>query len=383
MKWDLTMEERMQRKKRTAFAFLLWLIVTASAFAADLDLKTLVKEVFEIPAVTGNEEMLAAKIRQTLPKSLFIETDNLGSVYARAGKKDGGIAVLAPLDEFGWFVSGITTDGYLRLDRAAIPPYSLYDSFLLGHAVVISTKAGFQNGVIAQPAMHLLTRERRDELQKNFSLDFVFVDIGARAEEEVTARGIEYLDPVTFRPDLVMLANDQLAGPSLGQKAVCAALAVAAGEVGGAENPGPAHFAWMAQSRFVARGAGVRASLGAARAQNKLQPKTVLLLDILAADTGEKSPLVGNGPVLWQVKDVPSRLGEALASAAREKGIALQDQAGGESPLLTPFQAEGIDMVGLALPVKFSQTPSEVVSLKDIQALVDLVAAVITKGGWQ
>jgi endoglucanase len=378
-----TMEKEMRRKKALVFVSLLCWVMAGSGISAGPDLKTLVKDVFSIPAVTGNEELLAAKIRDILPESLAIETDNLGSVYARAGEGDMGIAVLAALDEFGWFVSSVTADGYLRLDRAVAPPHSLFDSFLMGHAVVISTKSGLQNGVIAQPAMHLLTRERREELLKSFPLDLVYLDIGAHSEEEVKARGVEYLDPVTFRPDLARLASDQWAGPSLGQKAVCAALTAAAAEAGGAKTRAPAQFVWMAQTRFPARARDGRSALGAARAQNRLQPKTVLLLDVLATDKGEKSPVLGKGPVLWQAKDAPSKLREAIEAAARETGITLQHQTGGESLLMAPFMVEGNDAVALALPVKFSQTPSEVISMGDVQALADLVVSVIKKGDWQ
>ncbi|MEW5900676.1 MAG: hypothetical protein AB1715_04350 [Acidobacteriota bacterium] len=371
----------MQKRIRLIFRFLLFLILLRSGLAADRDLKALINDLLVIPAVTGNEELLAAKIRERLPKSFAVETDNLSSVYARAGKGNDAIGVFAALDEFGWFVSGITADGYLRLDRSAVLPHPLFDSFLLGHAVVISTGAGLQNGVVAQPAMHLLSRERREELQKGISLDMVYVDIGAGSEQEVAFRGVEHLDSVSFRPELVTLANDQLAGSSLGHKAICSALAAAAGEVGRMRDVSAVHFAWMAQSRFAARGAGGRVSLGALRAARRLQPKTVLLLDGLAADLGENSPILGKGPVLWQLREARSKLKETLVSAAREKNIALQHKTGGESTLLASFQGEGVDAVVLALPVKFSQTPSEVISLPDVRAMVDLVISVAVRGG--
>jgi putative aminopeptidase FrvX len=275
----------------------------------------------------------------------------------------------------------VTADGYLRLDRAAAPPHALVDSFLMGHAVVISTRSGLQNGVVAQPSMHLLTRERRDELQKGISLDLVYIDVGARSEEEVKGKGIEYLDAVSFRPDLVTLANDRLAGPGLGHKAICAALAAAAEKTAAARAIPAAYFVWMAQSRFNVRGGGAPTSLGAARAQMRLRPKTVLLLEILAADRGEGTPSVGKGPVVWQPQEKLPRLKAALEKLAGERGIALQHQSGAASPLMTPFLAPENDVLILALPVKFNQTPSEVISLKDVQSLVELVASLGQKGG--
>lgn len=376
-------EARMKQKKSAIFLLIICWSCLGVAFSGGTELASLLNSIAAIPSVTGSEERIAVEIKNMLPGSLAVETDNLGSVYALAGKGNSKMAVCAPLDECGWFVSGITTDGYLRLDRAVPAPHPFFDSFLMGHAVIITTKSGLQNGIISQPSMHLLTSQRREELAGNFSLDFVYLDIGARSEEEVQSKGVEYLDSVSFRPILSKLARDQWAGPSLGQKAVCAALirgAIAAGEV---KIRTAAHFVWMAQTKFLSRGSGGRASLGAARARSRLEPKTVLVLDTVAADIGESSPIIGKGPALWQIKDGPSRLKDLIEAAAKAGGIALQNLPAGESALMRPFLGDGNDVLTLALPVKFSLTPSEIVSLRDVQALADLVAEIVEKGGWQ
>lgn len=341
------------------------------------ELEKLIREILAIPSVTGNEELLAAKILSLLPRGFPVETDNLGSVYARpgAGKGRGELAILAPLDEFGWFVSAITPDGFLRLDRAAPPPHRLYDSFLLGHAVIISTQAGLLNGVVSQPAMHLLTRERREELGKGIPLELIYIDIGARSESEVRAKGIQFLDAVSFKPDLVRLASEEWAGPSLGQKALCAVLVEVALKSSSGELQ-PAHLVWMAQARFLARGQGTRFSLGAARAQARLQPRTVLVLDTVASEA-EQGPFLGQGPLLWKPRDAPSALGDSVERAAGVKKIQLQLRKGGESSVMAPFLAQEVDVITLGLPVKFHQTPSEVISLKDAQSLSELILEVL------
>lgn len=351
-------------------------VLALAAAAASADVRGLVKDLFPIPAATGNEMVLAAKIASLLPQTLAVETEGLGSLTAGLGS--GGPAVLAALDEFGYIVSGFTSDGYLTLDRAVALPVPIAVSFLLGHPVVIGTKSGAVTGIVSQPAMHLLTRERRDQLANDLTLDLIFVDVGVRSEAEARAKGVEILDPVTFRQDLVSLAGDRLAGPAMGQKSTCAALLAVALEAVKDKTPPPAQFVWMAQSRFPAR--GVRASLGALRAKTKLAPKTAIVLDVIAADRGEKSPVFGKGLVLIQAKDAPSKLREAIDAAALARKIPLQYRTGVESPLLAPFLADGGDAVILALPARYAGTPAELVDLKDVQALVDLVAAVLKTG---
>jgi putative aminopeptidase FrvX len=340
--------------------------------------EAVLREIFPIPAMTGNEELLAAKIRQILAPAVSFEQDNLGGLYAKIGAGAGGLAILAPLDEFGYVVSGITDDGFLTVDRPTPLPVPIYDSFLLGHPAILSTRKGLQHGVIVQPSMHVLTRERREQLANNLTLDLIFVDVGARSKDEARAKAIEILDPMTPWPDLVTLANGRLAGPALGQKAACAALAAAASDLASTKPPAGATLVWMAQTRFGAR--GERASLGAVRARNKLSPKAVLLFDVAAADRGEKGPVLGAGPVLSQAKDGPSSLKDAVEAAAGEKGISLQRVVGLESSTLAAFTRAGVDAVVLALPVKFAGTPSEVIELKDIQRIADIVSAVVESG---
>jgi len=362
----------------------LWLCAVVLAAAAGWlpaqgkDAAAVLREIFPIPAMTGNEELLAEKIKGLLPQGLTFDRDNLGSLYVKIGPGAPALAVLAPMDEFGYVVSGITAEGYLTVDRPAPLPVPIYDSFLLGHPVILSTRKGLRHGIVVQPSMHVLTKERREQLSNSLTLDMIFIDVGARSEAEVRAKGFEILDPVTPWPDLLALANGRLAGPGLGRKAACAALAAAASDLALEKPTAEGMLVWMAQTRLAARGA--RAPLGAVRARNKISPKAVVLLDALAADRGEKGPVLGGGPILVTAKEGPSAVKEAVEASAREKGLALQSFVGLESSALAAFAAAGTDAVVLALPVKFAGTPSEVIEAKDVQAVADLVAAVVKSG---
>ena len=139
------------RFMKVLFLMLLAASVSAAPTPAEQDLEALIKEFHAVPAVTGNEEFLAGKIAAKLPKSYLMEKDNLGGLYAWPGnrKPSGEIAVLAPLDDFGYVVSGFTPDGYLRLDRASNPPSPVYDAFLIGHPVIIRNAWVPAYGIVA------------------------------------------------------------------------------------------------------------------------------------------------------------------------------------------------------------------------------------------
>jgi endoglucanase len=355
------------------------LYVLAAAGAADL--KTLTKGLFAVPSTTGNEEMLAAKIRGLLPKDVTVEEAGLGTIAVRLGGTPGPTLILAALDGYGHMVSGITPEGYLTLDRPVPPPHARFDAFLLGQPVVVSTAKGPVRGVVSQPAMHLLTPERRKAQVEGFSLEIAYVDIGARTEQEARARGVERLDPVTYPAVLTELAGGQWAGPSLGVKAVAACLVsvleTPVGRAGGEETV----LAWAAQTKFGARGRGARPAIGAASARARWQPKRTIVIDVIAAGQGDGSPVPGGGPVLVQAKDESTALRRAVEAAAAAAGATLQFKAAPDSPLALPFASPPEEVVTLALPVRFLNTPSEVVSLKDLEAMRGILERFLRPGG--
>jgi endoglucanase len=351
----------------------------AAAAAGAADLRSVAKELFAVPSTTGNEHELAAKIRGRLPRNRPVEEDGLGTLAVRLSGPAGPVLILAALDGYGHMVSGITPEGYLTVDRPVAPPHARFDAYLLGQPVVISTAKGPVRGVVSQPALHLLTQERRKTLVDGFSLETAFIDIAVRSDEEARAKGVEILDAVTYPAVLTELAGDQWAGPSLGLKAVAAVLVDIAAESGSGAAGGETVVAWAAQTKFAARGRGARPALGAARARTKWQPQRAVVVDLVAAGQSG-GPVPGGGPVLIQAKDEPSPLRQGFVKLAAELKIRLQSLTAPDSPLALPYAAAPSEVLTVALPVRFLNTPSEVVALGDLQALRDLLAAFLAKG---
>jgi endoglucanase len=347
------------------------------------DVRTLTKAVFSIPSTTGNEDLLAGKIRGLLPRGLAVEEDGLGTVAVRFRGPAAPTLLLAALDSYGHMISGITPDGYLTLDRPVAPPHARFDAYLLGQPVIVSTARGSVQGVVSQPAMHLLTQERRKTLVENFSLETAFVDIGVRSEKEARGKGVELLDAVTFWPALTELAGEKWSGPSLGQKAVAAVLVAVAESLANEAAGGETVIAWAAQTKFAARGRGARPALGALRAKSKWNPGRTVVVNVIAAGKDGTAPIPGKGPVLILAKDEPTALRQAFERAAAGAGIACQFLAAADSPLALPFAGPQSEVLTVALPVQFLHTPSEVVDLGDLEALRDLIEKFLRMGGGQ
>ena len=371
---------RSSRTIRTWTALSALLVLLGGAPLGSAEVTSALKDLFPVPATTGSEGPLAGRVRGLLPAGLTVEEDGLGGFAVRLGRGEPRLLIIAALDGYGHFVSGITPEGYLTLDRAVPPPHAQFDAYLLGRPVLVSTRKGLVQGVVAQPAMHLLTQERRRDLVENFSLDDAFVDIAVRSEKEARAKGVEILDAVTFWPALTELAGEKWSGPSLGLKAACAALAAAAAELGKDGAADGSVLVWAAQTKFAARGRGSRASLGALRAKNRWKPQRTIVLDLVAAEKAA-APALGKGPVLVASKDVPSPLREELERTAGAVGIPLQHLAGPGTAMTAAFGDGAADVVTLAVPVQFLHTPSEVVDLKDVRALCSLLGTFLKSGG--
>ncbi len=365
-------------RRLVAAGIMMLLVTAASGGAADVTAK--IKDLFPILSTTGNEERLAARVRGMLPKDLAVVEDGLGGLAVRIGSGEPRTVVLAGLDDYGYFVSGITPEGYLTLDRAVPAPHARYDGFLLGQPVVIGTGGGLVQGVVSQPAIHLLTQERRKTLVENFSLETAFVDVAARSEKEVRGKGIEVLDPVTLRPVWTELAGGRAAGGSLAVKTAAAVLAGLAEELSAFKGPGEIVLVWAAQTKFAARGRGPRMSLGAVRARNAWKPQRVIVLEAAPADREAAGPQVGRGPVLVGPGDAAAALRAGVEGTAEAMGLRLQTLPGFESPLLTAFNGSGAEVVGLAVPVQFPAAPSEIVAPADAEQLCRLLAALLGKG---
>lgn len=371
----------MAHRMGNTIGFGLAAVLIAAAAAGAADVKTVAKDLFAVPSTTGNEDMLAARIKALLPKGAAVEEDGLGMIAVRLAGTPGPALILAALDGYGHMVGGITSDGYLTLDRPIPPPHARFDAFLLGQPVVVSTAKGPVQGVVSQPAIHLLTPERRRTLVDGFSLESAFVDIGARSEKEARARGIERLDAVTYPAVLTELVGDQWSGPSLGMKAAAAALVAVVEGLTGRAGGEEAVIAWAAQTKFGARGRGARPAVGAARAKARWQPARTIVVDLVAAGKGDGFPFPGGGPVLVQYRSGPSDLRRAIEKAAAEAGTPLQFMSSPDTPLSLPFEGPPAEVVTLALPVRFLDTPSEVVNLGDLEALGGILKRFLHPGG--
>src|SRR6266849_4349164 len=150
-----------------------------------------------IPAVSGHEQALAKQLSEDL-KEFAPKTDNLGNVYVTFGSGSPHRLVVTPIDEPGYVVSGITPDGYLRVQRLPqAAPNGVFDLLHAAQPVWVITRSGRKvAGVFAGLSVHLQTA--RQNAPKMAHPDEMFVDIGTSSAVEVRAAGVDLLHSIAL-----------------------------------------------------------------------------------------------------------------------------------------------------------------------------------------
>jgi putative aminopeptidase len=306
------------------------------------------------PGIAGFEGEVRARL--SLPGWLATRVDEAGNLIATAGSGSPHVLVVASLDEDGFFVSGITEEGYLRLQRVSTGTTNrLFDQSQVGQPVFITTTQGVRiPGVLGAASSHLLRgRAPATALQ---GLDDLWVDLGANSRADVARLGVKLLDPVSLRDRVTLLAEGRLAGVNAQARGGALALRdLAAGFPKRPEFKGTLTFAWVAQSTFGER--------GLARLARQVRPdRTLLLTRASLADPLGTFGRLGAGPMV----------GEGLAKELAASGIATQPLPAPRIPAPCPTP-----VAALALPCLYAQTPVETVATADVVALTRLLALAV------
>ncbi len=369
-------------RRATCLALLLIGLSASSVCAqrsfSEMDWEGLVR----IPAVSGYEQELAAKIREKL-KGLSPKTDNLGNIYVTLGNGVPHRLIVTPMDEPGYIVSGITPDGYLRVQRLPqAPPNSVFDLLHAAQPAWVLTRGGKKvNGVFAGLSMHL--QPLRQNAPKMAHPDEMYVDIGASSAEEVRAAGVDLLDPVVLNRSDYKLDVEEYAAFAIGDRFGCVALTnlFATLRLGDARIQGTLTVAFVTQQWTGGRGID--------RLLNALHPDEVIYVGRLTpprpvpgAAAVVNRTVLGKG-ILMGVADASaplSGLATELKKIADEAHLPLTPQ------LTAPPRTTG-NVKPTAFPQRFAQlgvatlfpvTPAETLNIGDVGALTELLYRYVT-----
>lgn len=314
--------------------------------------------------VSGDEAAVRTAIAAQLPPWAHPVVDWAGNLAVTAGDAHAGsepLLFMAHMDEIGFRVSEVLPDGRLRLQTRG----GLYRSLWEGQAALVHGRRGPVPAVF-EPRPDWLTASRRSPAGDLTAF------LGAGSAPEVAALGVQSGAAVTMPKALHRLGRHRLAARSLDDRAGAAVLLLALRRIDPSRLRHRITFAWTTREEIGFLGA-------AALAHGPGGYRRVYPVDAFpTSDSPRESrrsgyvPL-GHGAVLPAA--APAALLAQMRDLGRRRGIALQVALipGGNDGV--PFQAGDAAVLPLSWPCRYTHTPAEVADLRDLEALVDLVAA--------
>ncbi len=372
----------MSQKTTLRTALALGMILTLAQFAASQtsDKQENSDGAAALPvAVSGHEERLGAAIRERV-RALNPKMDNQGNVFVTLGSGAPHKLIAVAMDEPGYVVSGMTDDGYLRVQRlpqAAVTP--VFDALSFAQPVWVITRAGKRvNGVFAGLSVHL--QPGRIGGPKMNHPDELYVDVGARNAAEVRAAGVDVLDAVATQRNLLPVGTEEISGQSAGDRTVLqAALALL-------ETARPDRIKGTLTMAFVAQHwTGGR---GMNRLLTELHPDEMVFVGHVIPRPADQEKQ--NSPSALPKPGTGVLIGAASGTGTAGEDLAAELKAIAESrkipvtilpvnpPRITGY-APGAPypkrVVQMGIPALWPETPAETVDRQDAQKLLQLLSA--------
>jgi putative aminopeptidase len=356
--------------KRVALPLLFLFLAVCVRLAAQDDARiaeaqTVLAPLIESYGVSGSEGPVRAAVKRLLPTWAQSETDSAGNLWVRVGQGNPTVVFVAHLDEIGFRVTGIRDDGSLELETRGGFIASLFEA----KPALVHTERGDVTGIFL-PRDTGFTRHTPPPLR---------VDIGTASRAATLARGVSPGATVTMPKHYVRLAGTRATGRSFDDRVGCTAQLLALRHLDRGALKHQVVFVWSTREEIGLEGAtAVAATLGA----------TIQRVHAIDTFVSADSPLelpnfavapLGQGAVARALDNssvTPPAYVDSLVRVARTRGVALQvgtTNGGNDGSMFTPY---GVVDVAIGWPLRYSHSPAEVVDLKDVASLADLIRAV-------
>ncbi|MDD5092391.1 MAG: M42 family metallopeptidase [Candidatus Wallbacteria bacterium] len=327
---------------------------------------------------SGSEHKAKAVFKEYVKGSIdSITNDCIGNTVAclEPLKPKGSIMLAGHIDEIGLMVRYIDENGYLfcsavgGIDPAVLP----------GKRVrFVNRKGSLIPGVIGKKPIHLLDAKDRE---KAVSMDDLFVDIGCLKKKEAE-KMIDLGDVGVIDHGLTLLHNDLAVARAFDDRIGVYIIAEVLKKLAPQKKKLNYRVLGVAttQEEIGLRGATVAAY--------NIKPDLAIALDVTHAidypDISKKKfgdISLGKGGAIVRGPNIHPWISNRLIETARQKKIPHQLLANprptGTDANTIQITRGGIPAGLIGIPLRYMHTPSEVLSLKDVDSIVNLVCEFI------
>ena len=327
--------------------------------------QTVLSQLVESDGVSGAEAPVRDVVKRLLPAWATTQTDTAGNLWVRVGQGEGPVVIVAHMDEIGFRVDTINADGTLGLRTRGGFILSLFEA----KPALLHTDRADIPGIFL-PRDTGFTRRTPPPLR---------VSVGATTRAGAESLGVRLGQTITMPKQYVRLAGTRATGRSFDDRMGCAALILALRRLDRARLKRPVYFIFSVREEIGLEGAEAAAhQLGTTTRRVHAIDTFVSADSPLELPTFAVAPL-GAGAVARALDNssiTPPAYVDSLAQLARARGVALQigtTNGGNDGSVFTPY---GVVDVAMGWPLRYSHSPAEVVDLKDLLSLADMVRAV-------
>lgn len=348
------------------------------------DISCTLMKLLSLDAISGFEGAVADFMEPLLARNaITTHRDVLGNVIAQYGSQKPDalrIMVFAHMDEVGFMVRKIEANGFIRFERVGGPAHIT----MPGSTVNLQGSQGSIPGCIGIKSYHF---SKGDERTRSPSIDHLWIDIGATSKQDALDMGVSVGTPITLNNPPRQLGNDLVCSKALDNRLGCTALLGLADKIAGHELDIALFIVAAVQEEFNIR--------GILPAINHVQPDMTIGIDITpSCDTpdlaGYSDLVINKGPGVTCLNYhgrgtlagliTPPAVLHWLESTAALHNIPVQREVAPgvitESGYIQ-LQQDGILCAGLSVPCRYTHSPSEVASLRDLQHCIDLLASLV------
>ncbi len=322
--------------------------------------------------VSGNECKIAETAKSLLvPLCEKVEIWQ-GNVYGFIGKRSNAkphVLLDAHMDQVGFLVTAITTEGFVKVGNAGGLDYRL----LPAQRVLLHGKQDIP-GVICCVPPHL-----QDGKEHVLDVTELLIDTGyTKAElEEILSPG----DAVSFDMPLRALQGDRITGASLDDRCGMAAILYALELLQSQHRRLSCSVCVLFSTQEEV---GERGAVIGAYSQN---PDIALAVDVTFAkghgDDPAKCGKLGGGPMIGLAPSLSPEVSRDLMAAAAVEQILWQPEvmAGLTGTNADQFSVSrgGVLAGTVSIPLRYMHTPSELIQLSDVEATGRLLAAYLMR----
>lgn len=334
------------------------------------------KRLADLPGVSADEWRVREAVRAALPAwaEARAEVDAAGNLIVAAGPERDTLVVIAHLDEVGWDVTSIASDGTVTLRARGGPVASAWEGQPALLHLPRPADGSAQSSITGIFVPRAEPRSKRpDRMLAWFGLD----------SAALVAAGVRVGATVSAYKDAIRLGATRFTGRAMDDRVGSLALLRAIGMIDPAALTRRVLFVWSTEEEIGPNGAAALAA--------RLGPSVRRVHSIdtfVSSDSPLESPhfayaRLGEGPVLRGIESQsmwPPAARAEVERIAREAGIPLQlgmTQGGTDG---TAFVFYGAPNLPLSWPGRYSHAPGEVLDLRDLDRLGQLIAAIVRSG---